>query len=254
MSAVEHVEMQPASANKGGSAITPPGLEYLAQIDQLLIHQQVELVEVLTGFHCNNKYAIKNAMGQQIYFAAENTEMCQRLFCGAERGFLIDIIDNGGQVVGRITREFKCCYGCCWCATTSGTCHMEIVIESPVGTPVGYVRLGRFCCNPVFYVMNANKEDVFMVTRSCCMCQWFCCTDDLDFNMFPKGADGNWDKASPVGKVSKQWAGCFKEGLTNANNFSANFPMDLDVKMKFTMFGLAFLIDFYYFEDNDNDN
>lgn len=87
----------------------PPGLEYLTQIDQLLIKQQVELLEgkclelgclfrcfflwlqvifsdlcactyificldtftAFTGFETNNKYKILNSMGQQVFFAAE---------------------------------------------------------------------------------------------------------------------------------------------------------------------------------------
>lgn len=68
----------------------PPGLEYLTQIDQLLVQQQVELLEcwlqivflkrvllsypchtVLTGCETRNKYRVLNSVGQQIYFAQE---------------------------------------------------------------------------------------------------------------------------------------------------------------------------------------
>ena len=49
----------------------PPGLEYLTQIDQLLIHQKVELFEVLCGCETKNKYNIKNGYGQKIYSAKE---------------------------------------------------------------------------------------------------------------------------------------------------------------------------------------
>ena len=65
----------------------PPGLEYLTQVDQLLINQQIELLEsnlsyfsifwwnlfilVLTGWETQNKYRIRNSLGQQVYFAAE---------------------------------------------------------------------------------------------------------------------------------------------------------------------------------------
>jgi len=31
------------------------------------VKQKVELLEVITGFETNNKYVIKNAMGQQVY-------------------------------------------------------------------------------------------------------------------------------------------------------------------------------------------
>ena len=49
----------------------PPGLEYLTHVDQLLVHQQVELLEVLTGWETENKYKVRNTLGQDVYFAAE---------------------------------------------------------------------------------------------------------------------------------------------------------------------------------------
>lgn len=44
----------------------PPGLEYLTTIDQLLVKQKVELLEAITGFETNNKYTIKNNLGQKV--------------------------------------------------------------------------------------------------------------------------------------------------------------------------------------------
>ena len=32
--------------------------------------------------------------------------------------------------------------------------------------------------------------------------------------------------------ISKQWTGIVKEGLTDADNFGINFPLDLDVKVQ----------------------
>ncbi|XP_008587639.1 PREDICTED: phospholipid scramblase 1-like [Galeopterus variegatus] len=77
----------------------PPGLEYLSQIDQVLIHQQIELLEVLTGFETNNKYEIKNSLGQRIFFAAEDTDCCTRNCCGPSRPFTMRIVDNTGREV-----------------------------------------------------------------------------------------------------------------------------------------------------------
>lgn len=45
----------------------PPGLEYLTSIDQLLVHQKVELLEAFTGFETANKYTVKNTLGQKVY-------------------------------------------------------------------------------------------------------------------------------------------------------------------------------------------
>ena len=36
----------------------PPGLEYLLQVDQLLVKQQIELIEVISDFEAENKYKV----------------------------------------------------------------------------------------------------------------------------------------------------------------------------------------------------
>ena len=40
--------------------------------------------------------------------------------------------------------------------------------------------------------------------------------------------------------------------FTDAQNFGLTFPIDLDVKMKATLLGATFLIDFMYFERGSN--
>lgn len=44
----------------------PPGLEYLSTVDQLLVKQKVELLEVFTGFETNNRFVVKNSLGQNV--------------------------------------------------------------------------------------------------------------------------------------------------------------------------------------------
>lgn len=46
----------------------PAGLEYLTAIDQLLVHQKVELLEAFTGFETKNKFTVKNALGQKVEY------------------------------------------------------------------------------------------------------------------------------------------------------------------------------------------
>ena len=55
-----------------------------------------------------------------------------------------------------------------------------------------------------------------------------------------------------VGKITKQWSGIGREMFTDAQNFGLTFPIDLDVKMKATLLGATFLIDFMYFERGSN--
>ena len=51
-----------------------------------------------TGIETQNKFQIKNSMGQQIYFAGEEAGFCTRQCCGARRGFVMHIADNIGKV------------------------------------------------------------------------------------------------------------------------------------------------------------
>ncbi|XP_043926691.1 phospholipid scramblase 1-like [Protopterus annectens] len=205
----------------------PPGLEYLAQIDQILIHQQVELLEAFTGFETNNKYEIKNNMGQRIYFAAEETDCCTRSFCGPARSFIIKIIDNIGTEVITLTRPFRCtsCLFPC--------CLQELEVQAPPGTVIGYVIQKCHPALPKFTIQNEKREDVLKIIGP-----WFACSCFGDVNFEVKSLD----ETSVVGKITKQWTGFVKEAFTDADNFGIQFPLDLSVKIKAVMMGACFLM------------
>ncbi|XP_064641883.1 phospholipid scramblase 2-like isoform X2 [Lineus longissimus] len=225
----------------------PPGLEYLTQLDQLLVAQLIELVELFTGWEMNNKYRINNSMGQQIYFVKEETECCERQFMGPMRGFTMHVTDNLGAEVMRIVRPCKCLAGCCWCATRDcDTCALELQVEAPPGEVVGYVRQGNYCWTSEYIIMDANKKDVLTAKGPCCPVQTICCTSDLDWVI------SSLDQQHEIGKVSKQWAGVFREMVSDADKFGIHFPVDLDVRMKATLVGLMFMIDFMFFEHKKN--
>ncbi|XP_066455393.1 phospholipid scramblase 2-like isoform X1 [Eleutherodactylus coqui] len=210
----------------------PPGLEYLCQIGQLLIHQQVELLEVFTGFESNNKYVIKNSMGQKVYFAAEQNDCCTRNCCGSDRPFTIAIIDNCGQEVIRLTRPLRCSLCCFPC------CLQKLEVQAPPGNVVGYVKQNWHPCLPRFTLLNEREEEIFKVHGPCYTCS---CCSDVDFELKSLGD-------AVVGKICKQWSGLAKELFTTADNFGVQFPMNLDVKMKAVALGACFLIDFMFFE------
>ncbi|TKC35456.1 hypothetical protein EI555_013562 [Monodon monoceros] len=196
-------------------------------IDQLLIHQQIELLEALTGFETCNKYEIKNSLGQRIYFAAEDTDCCTRNCCGPSRPFTMRILDNMGREVITLERPLRCTSCCFPC------CLQEIEIQAPPGVPVGYVTQTWHPCLPKFTLQNERREDVLRLTGPCIVCS--CCAD-VDFEI--KSLDDKY----VVGKISKQWTGLVRELFTDVDNFGIQFPLDLDVKMKAVMLGACFLI------------
>ena len=92
----------------------PSGLEYLTMVGELKVKQQVTMLEAFTGWEENNKYVVTNTASQQVFYAVESTGACMRVCCGAQRSFEMHILDNLGQEVMLIRREFKCCAGCGW--------------------------------------------------------------------------------------------------------------------------------------------
>lgn len=213
----------------------PPGLEYLSQIDQLLVHQQIELLEILTGFETNNKYEIKNSMGQRVYFAAEENDCCTRNCCGPGRPFTIKIIDNTGREVITLSRPCRCSSCLCPC------CLQELEVQAPAGVTIGYVVQNWHPCLPKFSIQNERREDILKIIGPCVVCS---CCSDIEFEVKSN------DEISTVGRITKQWTGFVKETFTDADNFGIQFPMDLSVKMKAVMLGACFLVDYMFFEQN----
>lgn len=232
----------------------PAGLEYLTQIDSFHVEQVKSFLEAFTGWDTNNKYIIRNAAGAQCYYAVEDTDTCMRVCCGNQRGFQINILDNLQQVVMKITREFKCCAGCCWCAGCCDACAFELAIEAPPGQIVGYVRQKGSFWKANYDILDEFHEPILKIEGPCCICDGACCPCDNEFKLMTK------DKSSQIGSVKKVYSGFLTELVTMADRFTIDFPMDLSVKAKSSLLGALFLIDFMHFEDthddgnNNNDN
>ncbi|XP_031637862.1 phospholipid scramblase 2-like [Contarinia nasturtii] len=219
--------------------ICPPGLEYLTAVDQLLIKQKVEIAEAFIGFETKNKYVIKNSMGQNVFWAVEDTGCCNRNCCGENRSFDIKIFDASRREVLHFSRPscdcacFCCCIPCCPDA---------IEVSSPPGNLIGRVVEKWSICYPQFSIKNQHGEEKLRIEGP--LCTTSCCGNDVVFHVVTK--DG-----TQIGKISKQWSGFAREYLTDADNFGVNFPLDLDVRMKATLLGACILMDMRYFEHTE---
>ncbi|XP_049852121.1 phospholipid scramblase 1 isoform X2 [Schistocerca gregaria] len=220
-----------------GNPNVPPGLEYLTLIDQLLVHQKVELLEALTGFETKNKFTIKNSVGQKVYYAVEDSDCLTRNCCGPLRPFDMKILDNFRNEVIHLNRPLAC--DTCWFPC----CLQSMEVSSPPGTTVGYIQQEWSILSPQFSIKNAAGDVVLRIEGP--ICTYSIC-GDVEFKILSK------DGSSQVGKISKQWSGLLREAFTDADYFGITFPMDLDVKMKAVMLGACFLIDYMFFEKSGN--
>ncbi|KAL2097224.1 hypothetical protein ACEWY4_006431 [Coilia grayii] len=197
----------------------PPGLEYLTQMCIPYI--------VMIGWESSNKYVVKNSLGQQVFFAMEESDLCGMLCWGPMRPFIIHVQDNMGQTVMSVARPLKCNSCCCPC------CLQEVEVQSPPGNPIGYVKQNWHPYLPKFTIQDEKKNSVLKIIGPFCDCK---CFSDVNFEI------KSMDESSTVGRISKQWSGLGTEMYTDADNFGVQFPMDMDVKTKATLLGACFLI------------
>ena len=79
----------------------------------------------LVGFESNNKYEVRNSMGQNVFYAVEENDCLSRQCCGPLRPFTIHVLDNFGQEVITVTRPLKCMscfFPCCLQEVSEATC------------------------------------------------------------------------------------------------------------------------------------
>lgn len=70
----------------------------------------------LVGFESNNKYEVRNTLGQNVFYAVEENDCLSRQCCGPLRPFSIHVLDNYGQEIITITRPIRCMscfFPCC---------------------------------------------------------------------------------------------------------------------------------------------
>ena len=152
----------------------PPGLEYLTQVDQIIVKQKVEVMEAIFGCETKNKYKLKNSMGQEIYTAKEGTDCCTRKLCGPIRPFGMVIKDNNDQEVIYLDRPLNCQSACFPC------CLQRIEVQSPPGTVIGTVEQDWTLCAPSFTIRDQSGEVALTMEGPICTYS-FC--GDVEFKV-----------------------------------------------------------------------
>lgn len=220
------------------------GLAYLKPLESLMAKQVVSMTEMFTGFASQAKFGVFNDRGEQIYFAFEESDICQRIYCARTRRFDLHIVDSSNQEIIRVKREFRYCAACGNCYACCSACQQEVAIESPPGNVIGYVTQTCSCWRPCYELKDVQGNVILTIAGPLCICDgpYACCCENK-FTVY--GSDGTTE----VGAIHKKYRGFIAEAMSSADQFAIRFPIDMDVKMKAVALGALFLIDFSHFTE-----
>merc|ERR1712025_1457382 len=206
--------------------------------ETLSIKQKVQTCEILTGCEQENRFTITGPGGDIVYWAKEHSKCMDRFLCGNIREFDMTISDQTTNEVMRLYRPLTC-QGCC-CSALYPHCTQALTV-SVNGVTVGTVRERATWINPVYHVFDSVGNQLLKIRGPACHIN-LC--GDVEFRVMDV-------EDVEVGRIAKKWMGCFKETLTDADNFVIDFNQGLSLDTKVLIFASTFLIDMMYFEMNN---
>ena len=215
----------------------PDGLETLTNLDQFLIKKQMNCIELLTRqiLQKPNKYIIQDSSEQQLSLAVEESEFCNRQLKKRNRAFKMHIKDQAERNVIEIERPGIICPVIC-------AKQENVTVRAPLtGEILGFVRVDYFCfcLFPKITICDKDHNEIFILYPSVwklLFCSYSICKNiEIPINDMNGNKCGSLDQLYP--------------GLCSmAIKFRLSVPIDLDVKLKATLLGAVFMIDFAIYE------
>jgi hypothetical protein len=199
----------------------------LADANAIIIRQQKEWGEILTGFETRNKYSVMDIYGNPLFEAEEQggslSALLSRFLLTALRPFTIDLFSTDGYGLFTLKRPFRFYFH-------------ELGIYKSGGALLGKVQRRFAVVRRIYSVQDRHGKELFELFGPF-LHPW-------TFEIYKDGRE--------LGKITKKWSGLLKESFTDADNFGITFPKELDVNQKAILLGAVFLIDFVHFEKKNN--
>ncbi|KAL1252442.1 hypothetical protein QQF64_017135 [Cirrhinus molitorella] len=203
-------------------------MEPLTGVDQLFVYKEPHPEECFDEVCCeikaDNRYKVKDDIGNVIFSILEDIDYCSRhLYQG--RSFIMNVINEYNKEVIRLVHPFLCQVGCK---------KHELEVQSPPGFVIGHVRQNWHVCLPKFTIENKQGEPEVEIVGPFVP---FSCMDQ-NFELVSLH-EAETDTA--FGEICKPLS-C--SVLNTGVDFVLRFPSNLDAKMKATLLGACILIDF----------
>lgn len=242
-------EVQPMVSKKRG------GFGELDEREGIFIKQKVSAIEVLTGCDTGNVYNIYSLnkegekVGKKILKAKEKSNCCVRQIVSPQcRPFQLKISLDSDQKESSnepfllVDRPCRCTFCCFERPEITVTC-----IEDGKNQFIGRIREPWDACDIVLDVHDKNGNIKYKVVESCCQLG-LCCNcpckpcETVRFDItLPSG--------EKVANLIKKTPGCCTAMVSNADNFTVEFPQNAPREDKALLMCAALFLDFRYFEE-----
>ena len=186
------VIQQPVYIQQPNQIMIPqfPGIQYVFVQDPLIelansigakIHQQIEMVEILTGFEIPNRYhvLVKDFNGQYKYLFKCKEENVNRDECYINFKMFIKHITNQAMFnqnfenfFAILDKPYNCT--CCCCSRPYMECNYGD------GTKIGKVIEAYTCCDPKVCIYDENNKIKYSINCDCCQSSFCCRNSNLE--------------------------------------------------------------------------
>ncbi|EDS45838.1 conserved hypothetical protein [Culex quinquefasciatus] len=213
------------------------GLELLLDTTRIRLRQRIQMVKIYCGCDMPMNFELINERNQIIYQSEEHNGCCIRNCVpqGMRTESILSTMINAPVL--RFQRESRCvlncCLPCCCCALPFSKEQLSVVSIAGGGSVLGTIRHDWSMWTSKFSVLNGTGEVMAKIEGP--GKGNFTCGGDIEFQMLaPNGYK--------LGSITKHYGGLVGELCTDFDEFTINFPLDLDVPLKACLVGAAHLI------------
>lgn len=215
-------------------------LSPLIGLDKVKFKQSVEWLQIVCGVEMPIHFELANQFDSVIYRLQEDTDCCTRNFI--PQGFRTDstVLAVNGIPAFRFQREGRCVMNCCMpcCCYPLPFSRERLTVTAANGTVLGVVQQEWSCWTSRFSILNAEGSVILGINGPPLN---FACFYDINYEIV--ALDG-----TRIGNITKHYAGFCCDTFADFDDFTIDFPADLDATVKATLLGAVSLINLLFFQ------
>ncbi len=196
-------------------------IERLAEVERLLVQQQLERLEIFTGWEVANAYTVQDQLGNVLFRVAEQSTPWMRNLLKSMRPFTMHVSAPEGRTMLMLHRPYRFYF-------------VELEVRDADNRLLGTVRKRFSLLNRCYELFDQQDGARYEIVGPF----WRPWTFEIRRN------------GAVVGAIRKSWSGMLREIFTDADQFGVEFPRELDVRTKAVFLGAVFLLDLMHFEDD----